>query len=128
MIKATLPMPPSRYPAPDRSNFKPNQYLRDPDIRSGDLGGNVGTLADGRPYRIEPWFSEGTTYITLFFSVLDLEAAHGDQLLALVMPVLERAAVPPAWRRLDSTKPPFAIDDASGNRMFSLTFVVGVPE
>jgi hypothetical protein len=116
-----------RYPIPDRSNFAPNQHMRDPDLREGDTGASVDVLSDGRSVRTESWWQEGYAFITLFFSVLDLEQATADELLRLVTPLLAAEKVPPERRLLspDSVK---QIDDASGNRMFTLTFVVGEME
>ncbi len=58
-------------------------------------------------------------------SVLDLEEASPEQLLALLRPGLEAAAVPEEFRRLDEDVR--KILDASGNEVYSLTFVVGMP-
>jgi hypothetical protein len=105
------------YPAPDRSNAQ----------TSGDLGARTGELADGRPYRVEGWRTEGITLITCFFSVDDLENASPDELLEYVGPVLEASLVPDRFRRLD-TSDVRTIEDARGHRMYSLSFVVGEPE
>jgi hypothetical protein len=115
-----------RYPVPDRSDFTPNQFLDDDSLPEGDINATSGTLPDGRPYVLEGWFTEGMTLVTYFFSVLDLEEASPDQLLALLRSELEAAAVPEEFRRLthnDMRK----ILDASGNEVYSLTFVVGMP-
>jgi hypothetical protein len=115
------------YPAPDRTNFAPNQHTSDPVMPEGDLGGRSGTLSDGRPLRVESWFREGTTLITVSFSVLDLEDADSGRLLRLVSPLLEEECVPAKWRRLGPTDA-HTITDASGNAMYNLTFVVGEPD
>ena len=67
------------------------------------------------------------TLVTYFFSVRDLEEASPEQLLALLHPELEAAAVPEGFRRLDE-EGVNKILDASGNEVYSLTFVVGMPE
>ncbi len=117
----------TRYPVPDRSDFTPDEYRHDPVMREGDLGATEGALADGRPYRLESWWWEGHTLITLFFSVLDLEKTSRPELLALIMPVLLAARVPEKHRKLaaDTVR---VIKDARGNGMYSLTLCVGEPE
>jgi hypothetical protein len=116
-----------RYPVPDRSNFTPNEFLDDDSLPEGDINATSGTLPDGRPYVLEGWFTEGMTLVTYFFSVRDLEEASPEQLLALLLPELEGAAVPEKFRRLDE-EGVNKILDASGNEVYSLTFVVGMPE
>ena len=115
-----------QYPAPDRSNFKPDTHRDDPDLPEGDLGAHTGALGDGRPYRVESWYREGHTFITCFFSVDDLDAASPDHLLEYVRPILKESRVPEERRRL-AARDVRTIVDASGHRMFSLTFVVGEP-
>ncbi len=115
------------YPAPDRSNFRPNELVRDPVIPEGDIGARVGELADGRPFRVEAWYSEGATFITCFFSTVDLETAPPELLLEYIRPVLEQSRVPRDQQKLGSDGVRM-IDDASGHRMFTLTFVVGLPD
>jgi len=114
------------YPVPDRSAFNPNQLRDDDSLPEGDINATSGTLPDGRPYVLEGWFSEGMTLVTYFFSVRDLEEASPEQLLALLQLELETAAVPEEFRRL-VPKEVLRIVDASGNEMYSLTFVVGMP-
>jgi hypothetical protein len=116
-----------QYPVPDRSDFTPNQFLNDDSLPEGDINATSGTLPDGRPYVLEGWFTEGMTLVTYFFSVRDLEEASPEQLLALLHPELEAAAVPEKFRRLDE-EGVNKILDASGNEVYSLTFVVGMPE
>lgn len=116
----------SRYPAPDRSSFQPNTHREDPDLPEGDLGAYTGELADGRPYRVESWYTEGLTLITCFFCVDDLESASPEQLVEYIRPVLEETRVPDANRKL-SANDVHTIVDASNHRLFSLTFVVGEP-
>ena len=65
------------------------------------------------------------TLVTYFFSVRDLEEASPEQLLALLRPQLEAARVPEEFRRL---KEVLRILDASENEMYSLTFVVRMPD
>ena len=113
-----------RYPVPDRSNFTPNQCLDDDWLPEGDINATSGTLPDGRPYVLEGWFAEGMTLVTYFFSVRDLEEASPEQLLALLQVELEAAKVPEKWRKKPGV---LKILDASGNEMYSLTFVVGMP-
>jgi hypothetical protein len=121
------PQQTARYPAPDRSNFTPNKHVDDEALPEGDLGACAGVLQDGRPYLQESWFQEGISLITLFFSVLDLESAPAADLLRLVAPVLAEARVPDEMRRLGDADIR-RINDAKENSMFSLTFVVGLPE
>ncbi len=105
------------YPDPDRSNVQTD----------GDLGARTGEFADGRPYRVEAWFTEGITLITCFFSVEDLESASPDDLLAYVQPLLDTHAVPAERQRL-SASDVRTINDANGHRMYSLSFVIGTPD
>ena len=127
------PNPDPRYPVPDRSNFSPNQRTNDPILREGDIGASRGVLPDGRPYQLEGWYAEGITMVTIFFSKLDLEDARAPALLELVSGLLAEAEVPEPNRRLvlqiaeDSWGSGHTIEDASGNIMYSLTFVVGNP-
>jgi hypothetical protein len=115
----------TRYPAPDRSNLVPNEHLNDPSLREGDLGTREEVLSDGRPIHLELWWQSGASLITAFFSVLGLEEAPVERLLELVMPVLIAEGVSPRERRL-SREGVKEIVDASGNRLFTLTFVVGL--
>ncbi len=115
-----------RYPSPDRSNFAPNSRRDDPLLPEGDLGSSADRLSDGRPFVMEHWFSEGYTFITLFFSTLELEDAKPDQLLALVAPLLVDAKVPEERRSLTESGVR-VIRDAADQPMYSLTFVVGEP-
>lgn len=114
----------SRYPTPDRSSFQPDAHREDPELPEGDLGAYTGERADGRPYRVESWYTEGLTLITCFFCVDDLEGASPEKLVEYVRPVLEETKVPDANRKL-SANDVHTIVDASGHRLFSLTFVVG---
>lgn len=117
----------SKYPTPNRSSFKPNQFKDDPQLPEGDIGSCGGVLADGRPFVMESWFSEGYTLISLFFSVLDLENAKPEQLLHLVQDVLQEAEVSTERRKL-SAEEVRKITDSAGQPMYSLTFVVGEPD
>jgi len=113
------------YPKPDRSNFVPNKY-NDDQLPETDLGADMGVLLDGRPYLTELWATEGYTLITFFFSKLDLEKASPDQLLTLLHGALEGEGVPKQYWVLNRKKVT-TMKDASGNSMYSITFVVGEP-
>jgi len=65
--------------------------------------------------------------VTFFFSIRDLEESSSEDLLSFLRPALEAAAVPEEFRRVNP-KEVHKFVDASGNEMYSLTFVVGVPE
>lgn len=114
------------YPKPDRSRFDPSAG-RDPDISEGERGAFEGVLADGRPFRAEGWYMDGLTLLTYFFSVVDIENSTPDQLMEILAPGLEEARVPLQRRRIaaDAVR---TINDDSGNAMYSITFVVGLPE
>ncbi len=102
-----------RYPVPDRSNIAP-------DLNEGSL---TGWLAGNRPYRIESWSQDHNHFVTVFFSVLEIEEAQADALLALVEPVLSNPLlVEPERRHLEEAEV-HRITDAGGNEMYSLTFV-----
>lgn len=111
------------YPIPDRSNFHPNAHRTDA-LPEGDVGSSDAALADGRPYRVESWYTEGMTLVTCFLSNRDLENASAEQLLEYIQPILERCAVPADKRRLAS-EDVHVINDASDQPMFSLTFLIG---
>lgn len=115
------------YPIPDRSDFAPNLWNHDPILPEGDLGAIGGVFPDGRPYRIEFWYTEGATLMTVFFSTLGLEQDSGAELLERVQPLLEAADTDASRRSLDQSCV-LRLLDAAGNEMFSLTFVVGMPE
>lgn len=103
-----------RYPAPDRSNVAL-------DANEGSL---EGLLAGSRPYRIEGWSQDGNRFLTIFFSDVDIEDASADSLLQLLEPALSGPlVVRPKWRRLEQADV-HRINDARGNEMYSLTFVV----
>ncbi len=119
--------PDPRYPVPDRSNFAPNKFIDDKNLPEGDLGASEGLLPDGRPYRLEGWYSEGATFVTIFFSTLDLEEAPAPALLELISGLVAEAEVPERYRRLNQSDV-HTLEDGSGNIMYSLTFVVGEPE
>ena len=44
-----------KYPVPDRSDFNPNEYTKDPQMREWDLGSFSGLLAGDRPFVAENW-------------------------------------------------------------------------
>src|SRR5688572_4494309 len=117
----------STYPAPDRSNFQKNEYRDDPYLPEGDLGYRVGELPDGRPFRAEVWFTEGMTLVTFFFSVIDLETASPEELMALLVAELNADRIPTDLRTL---KPDgvHTITDAAGQVMYSITFAAGLPD
>ncbi len=115
------------YPVPDRSGFEPNKHRADPVMPEGDLGQGDGLLPDGRPYLVEAWYSEGATYLTIFFSALDLEEATTAELLELLTQFLVDARVPGKWRT-PSRVHPRVITDSAGEHMYTVTFGVGEPE
>jgi hypothetical protein len=114
------------YPKPDRSNFVPNKYNNDQELPESDLGSAKGVLFDGRPYLTELWATEGYTLITFFFSTIDIDKASSDQILALLHNALEEEGVPKQYWLLNQENMK-KIKDASGNSMYSITFVVGEP-
>ncbi len=118
---------PPHYHAPDRSDFVPNQLRNDPDMPEGDLGACATTLADGRAAVVERWFSEGATLVTLFFSALDLEDATLERLLELTRTILERERVP-TDHEAPSSPGVMTRRDGAGRWVFSMTFVVSLPE
>ena len=71
--------------------------------------------------------SEGATYLTIFFSALDLEEATTAELLELLTQFLVDARVPGKWRT-PSRVHPRVITDSAGEPMYTVTFVVGEPE
>ncbi len=114
----------SKYPVPNRSKFIPNQYCNDSQLREGDLGAKSGMLENQRPYRLELWWQDGMTAITLFFSVIDIESLSPRSLLKLVRPVLEQEYIPKEHQILTQENITI-ITDAEGNDMYSISFIVG---
>lgn len=92
-------------------------FRLDEDVPEGDLGAESGALADGRPYLCEMWLSEGITLCTFFLSTQGLETASAGELVVLVRPRLEAAAVAEEHRRLNE-KEKLKIRDASQNEMY----------
>ncbi len=115
------------FPASDRSDFTPITHTEDPLLPERDLGSSAGVFPDGRPYRTEYWFTEGITLMTIFFSTRGIEQASAAELLERVKPLLEAADTDESWRRLGESDVKRMIDGA-GNEMFSLTFVVRIPD
>ena len=115
-----------RYPKPDRSNFVPDRHTVDDVMPERDIGSHEGTLTDGRPFRSEIWCREGTTFLTFFFSTIELDDATDADLLKLVIFELRRNGIPEARQKIDPNRR--RIVDASGNEMFTVTFLAGESE
>ena len=100
------------FPAPDRSDFTPNAHRDAPILPEGDLGASVGVFRDGRPYRIESWFTEGITLMTIFFSTRGIEQASPAEVLERVRPLLEASDTDESWRRLGESGVKRMLDSA----------------
>lgn len=61
-----------KYPYVDRSNRRPNFVKKDRDDQL-DLGFAEGIFTDGRPFRVESWAATYVTYLTFYFSSVDIE-------------------------------------------------------
>jgi hypothetical protein len=110
------------YPKPDRSDHQPNPK-KEGEKDWIDIGWADGVLSDGRPFTMELWAQDQTTFIQCFFSAIGLEELDRGQLQGL----LEREGLV----RFVSEKR-FAggrlITDRSGNRMWEINIVVGDDE
>jgi hypothetical protein len=106
------------YPKPDRSDHQPNDRKTAENDRL-DIGWADGVLSDGRPFTMELWAMDQTTFFQGFFSAIGLEELDRGQLQEL----LEREGLV----RFVSEKR-FAggrlITDRSGNRMWEINIVV----
>jgi len=60
------------YPLIDRSDRKPKTQKKDADDDI-DIHQSENVFSDGRPYREESWAAYQTTYLTYYFSTLDIE-------------------------------------------------------
>ena len=65
---------------------------------------------------------EGSEFVTLFFSTVDLEEATASDLLPLIEPVLFELGIKARWRALGQWNVT-TIRDGSDQPMYSLTFV-----
>lgn len=72
------------YPAIDRADFTPN-FHKTLDNEQLDIAWGEGALADGRPVRVECWACDQMTFLTYYFSALDLGDATPPQLKALLV-------------------------------------------
>jgi hypothetical protein len=107
-------------PAPDRSDFAPSFEKTEENGWSVDVGWAEGAMRDGRPFRAECWAQDQATYLTFFFSVVGLEEC--DELAVSELLAAEGLV------RFASDKRPMTLKpfrDASGNDLWSVTFLVG---
>lgn len=111
------------YPTPDRSNFVPNTLRKD-DWPEYDLGYNEGVFADGRPYRIEAWARDGSTFVTIFLSMLGLETFDQKQMARLFEQ--EQILIMNSAGLLYFSITP--IQDASNQPIWSCTALIGDDE
>src|SRR5215471_61940 len=67
------------HPRPDRSKHVPN-FVKTAENDCLDIGWGQGILSDGRPFRIECWCQDQTTYVQAFFSSTGLEDLDRNEL------------------------------------------------
>lgn len=111
------------YPKPDRSDKKPN-FKKTAENDSLDIGWHEGVLSDGRPFRLEAWCQDQVTFLTYFFSTIDLEEFTNDELAIWLsageglfeFTSTERSSSAMKWR------------DAAGNEMWAFTVIVGADD
>jgi len=112
MDKVSRPTNP-KYPKPDRSDFKPSFGYSD----HLDIAWGEGTLSDGRPYRVESWYAQLTSYLDYYFSSLGIESATEKDLEELL--VSEGILVFKSNEDHHVTRTKFT--DASGNKMWKIS-------
>ena len=61
-----------KYPTVNRSSFKPNFVKRDSDDQI-DISFAEGIFSDGRPFRVEFWAANQVSYLTYYFSSVNIE-------------------------------------------------------
>lgn len=110
------------YPQPDRSNQTPNR-AKTPENDVLDIGWNEGVLSDGRPYRVECWAQDQTTFLTYFFSTHGLENVTDARFAELL--VREGLLRFTGSQRYVAAR---TLKDASGNAMWSVNVVIGDDE
>jgi hypothetical protein len=111
------------FPRPDRSNQTPNFKKTDENPQL-DIGWQEGVLNDSRPYRVEVWCEDQTSFVTYFFSVIGLEHETSDALVNM----LEREGL--LRFRLGAPRYTSAtqIKDGRGQELWSVTVVVGTED
>jgi hypothetical protein len=67
------------YPLIDRSDYTPHKQKKDEDDHV-DLNNWDQIFSDGRPYRAESWAAYQITFITYYFSVIDIEKYSNQEL------------------------------------------------
>ncbi len=109
-----------RYPRMDRRDFIP--------LPGEDAAWAEGLLSDGRPIRIECWYSSGFTYLTHYVSVIGIENVTALDLKRLLVAEGVVAFDDGTYRssgfqgiNLSADK----IVDPSGNEMWRMTVIVG---
>lgn len=110
------------YPAPDRSNYRPNR-VKTAENDQLDIGWNEGTLTDGRPFRVECWCQDQITCLTYFLSREGLEELTREE----AADMLEREELL-VYKTDDREAYPVKMDDASGQPIWSINVVVGIED
>jgi hypothetical protein len=118
----TTHTPSPRYPKPDRSNYRRN-FSKTPENDSLDIGWNEGTLNEGRPFRLEAWCQDQTTFLTYLFSAVGLEKETAESLT-------QRLVAEGLFRFIGDNRSVSAriIRDASDQEMWLYTVVVGADD
>ena len=107
------------YPKPDCSDRRPNfSATEETDARG--IGWDEGRLSDGRPFRVEMWAQDQVSYLQCFFSAVGLEDLDRRELQQF----LERECLI-RFRSDKRYAGGHLITDASGNRMWEVSVVIG---
>lgn len=116
-----------QYPSVDRSDFKPNFVKRDDDDQI-DIAFAEGRFNDGRPFRAEFWAANQVSYLTYYFSSVDIEDLSSQDLkeyLKSEHPIEfdDEAFLSSGYTGTNISAKRML--DASGNEIWDVTIIVG---
>lgn len=107
------------YPTPARS-VGTGGRLDETDNLVWERGSTTGELSDGRPFLAEIWSESELTFVSFFFSSLDIEEQSAEQLTDYLMPQLDQFEVPPQFRHGSGGAK--IIEDDAGQSIWSVTY------
>ncbi|MEQ8201727.1 MAG: hypothetical protein ABRQ24_09955 [Syntrophomonadaceae bacterium] len=110
-----------KYPAPNRSSFKPSRIKGEDGAI--DIGWNEGMTSDGRPYRAEMWACDQISMLTIFMSNRSLEEATREDLIDY----LEKEGLV-KYRGTKKFLHPVLVYDDANNPMWSINITIGDDE
>jgi hypothetical protein len=108
------------YPTPDFSNLSPNLVKEDRDDPLS-ISFGFGNFNNGRPLRVEYWAILGSSYITIYFSSLEIENASRQELTEMLITDGIIEIKNDSNFTLDEKK----IIDSSGNEMWMVIVLIG---